>query len=106
MTTHSTIYIDNDSVLRVQGLRDRSGALVANATVALDSFEDRRGADVTGISTPALFSNIGSGDYELSLPDSLGLVEGKVYLATVSAVSTVGDKAEWTETVIAKRRSA
>lgn len=103
--THSTIYIDNDSVLKVTGLRDRAGDLVTTATVMLDQFVDKRGNAVTGITTPAAFTNLGDGNYELSIPGTAEFFDSRLYVATVSA-SVLGSSGEWNETVVAKRRTA
>lgn len=104
MTIHSSIFIDSDSVLSVEGLRDRSGSLVSTATVTLDAFIDKRsGATVAGITLPAEFTNLDSGNYELALPNELALTENRIYSATITAISTSGYRREWTETMIAKR---
>lgn len=106
MTIHSTIYVDNDSMLVVESLRDRDGNLVTTATVTLESLLDRSGNAVNGITTPSAMSHVGSGTYELLIPSSVSFVAGRSYRATVKAVTVGGLIGEWTETLIAKVRAA
>ena len=90
MSRHSTLYVGNTSVLRLTGLRDQDGEAQVGATVTLESFADRSGVDVSGISLPAVFSDIGGGTYELQIEDDLGAIAGTWYTARIRAVSATG----------------
>ena len=106
MTTHSTVYVDNDSILLVESLRDRNGDLVTTATVTLDSLVDKNGDAVSGVDTPSELTHVGDGTYELTIPSTASFVSDRIYRATVKAVTVSGLIAEWTERLIAKRRAA
>lgn len=105
MTTHSSLYIDNSAVLKVEALRDRSGELVTGAAVVLEEFVDKSGNAVAGMTTPTALTETSTGTYEVEIPYDIDVTAGKVYRLTVSA-TYLGYVGEWTETVIAKRRAA
>lgn len=106
MTIHSTVYVDNDSMLRVEALRDRDGNLVTDATVTLESLTNKSGTAVSGVTTPSTLTNTGDGNYEIMVSSSAGFSAGKIYEATVKAVTVGGLVGEWVETLVAKRRAA
>lgn len=101
----SAIYTGNSSVIIAEGLKDRAGAAITNATVRLTALVDRRGRDVTGITLPLAMSHVSGGTYEGELPDDMNIQAGQVYKATVTA-DVAGVVAEWTETLIGQVRIA
>ena len=103
--TASAIYTGNSSVMIAEGLKDRDGTAITNATVQLTALVDNRGRDVTGVSLPVALSHVGDGTYEGELPDNMGIRAGSTYKATVVAVAS-GVTAEWEETLIAQKRTA
>lgn len=98
MTKQSNLPIGSDMVLALGVLRDRAGNAIIDATVTLESLLDSTDAAVTGIATPANFTHVGGGSYEIALPNNLGVVDGGVYRAKVKAVSGTKQR-EWTETL-------
>lgn len=102
---YSTIFLDNDSLLVLSGLRDRAGNLIIDATVTLESLLDKRGHDVDGLTTPVGLNADGEGNYELLLPKELAFVAERFYYANVKAVAS-GLTGEWAETLMAQRRTA
>ena len=105
MAKHSSIYVANDMVIAVEGLTDRDGAEVTNATVTLVELKDRQGENVTGISLPLSLNHAGNGTYEGLIPSGVAVQSGKIYQAKVQAISG-SLSAEWVETLIAKVRRA
>jgi hypothetical protein len=101
----SGIYLGNDAVLQLQELVDRNDVPVTTATVTLDNMVDENGDAPSGLSFPMSLQHAADGTYEARLPYSIGLTAGRLYKATVRAVSS-SIVAEFTETVLAMRRAA
>lgn len=101
----SSFYVGNDSVLVVDGLKDRDGNAVLGAAVSLISFTDSSGNTPTGITLPAAFAEIGAGRYELALSRSIGVRRDKTYSFIVTATAA-GLQGKWIETFIARNRAA
>lgn len=106
MTLTSEIFVDNDSLIVLAGLKNRLNVAVTDATVTLDAFVDRRGAAVAGVSLPLQLNHVGNGDYEAVITKGIAVVSGKTYTATVRAVSSAGLTGQWVETAVAKKRVA
>ena len=103
--TDSAIYTGNSSVIIAEGLKDRDGNAITNATVRLVALVDNRGRDVPGIPLPLAMSHVGAGSYEGDLPDDLGIRAGSIYKATVTA-NVAGVVGEWVESLVAQVRVA
>lgn len=86
MAHHSILFVDNTHVLRLSGLQDEAGDPESDATVELIEFRGRRGEPVN-LALPLPLGHVADGDYELPLPDTLGLIAGAWYEATIRAVS-------------------
>jgi hypothetical protein len=108
MSTHSTVYVGNNTNLaELLDLKDEDGNVITNALVELESVIDRRtGQAVSGISVPATLTHVGNGAYRGSLAAGAGFVAGRIYEAQFVAFGGGGQVAEWIETLIAKRRAA
>lgn len=106
MILTSDIYIDNDSLIVLHGLKNRLGVAITDASVMMTSFVDRAGSAVSGVVLPLQLNHIGNGDYEAVIGKGIAVVAGKSYTAKVVAVSGSGLTGEWFETAIAKRRVA
>lgn len=95
--SHSTLHPNTSSVVILEGLRNREGEFVTDATVQLTALENRRGDTVGGIDLPLAMDHIEEGRYEGPIP-GLAIVPG---LYTARIVATSGQLSrEWTETVI------
>lgn len=107
MSRHSTVYVGNTNLAELLDLKDEQGNVVTNALVELESVIDRRtGQAVAGLAVPATLTHVGNGAYRGSLAAGTGFVPGRIYEARLVAFGGGGQVAEWTETLIAKRRAA
>jgi len=106
MIQSSYVYIGNDSLVVLTGLKTRSGALITDAVVNMTAFVDRNGTAVSGVSLPLQLNHIGSGNYEAVMSKSVAVVVGKTDTATIVAVAASGLTGEWFETVVAMKRAA
>ena len=106
MTHFSKMYVDNSHTIRLDGLVDASGSYVNDATVTMESFTDKAGNAVSGVSVPLTMAYVATsnGRYEGALSESLEISRQKVYTATVKAISG-STQGQWTEQIIAVRRS-
>lgn len=105
MTTHSTIYVNNDALIELVGLTDGDGNVVTGASVSLTSFTDRLGNEVSGLTLPITLSHVSAGLYRGSISDAAAIVDGQIYKATIQAISG-SLQGEWIEKMVAKSRHA
>lgn len=105
--THSTMYLSNSHTIRVDLLRDEDGSYINDATVTLESFVDKNGDAVSGVTVPLTMSYVAAsnGRYEGALAASLSLSAERWYTATVKAVSG-STQGQWAERVRATTRRA
>lgn len=101
--TASVIYEGNDSRIVLRNLKDRTGAPVTAATVTLESFTDRAGNAISGITLPATLVHLSAATYALQVSRSIGVAPGKRYYAKVRAEYS-GLRGEWRETITCQRR--
>jgi hypothetical protein len=104
MTTHSTLALNSDGILKLSGLVDHNGAYQNDATVTLEDFVDRSDGttQVSGISYPLSLTYVGgsNGDYEATIPYNIsGVVSNGKYVMTILAILASGARREWQETV-------
>lgn len=100
------LYVNNDMIVEVQGLRDAAGALIAGATVEATLYESDGVTEVPGVLWPLPLVYTGSnGVYRAELPASVAVQNGRRYKMTISAVS-VGKSLEVVRTVKAETRYA
>lgn len=107
MSNITTIYVDNDSVLEVIGLRnEQTGADINSATVTAH-LRTTNGADVDGETWPKAMEYIDGSDgiYRVTLPYTLELAAGGRYVATIVADAGAGLRAEWLVECVARNRS-
>lgn len=88
MSTQSLWPVNNTVVLKLSGLRNRAGTYQNSATVTLISLTDATGNSVTGITYPLALDYVtaSSGDYEVEIGPSVGVVKDTRYRGTVRAV--------------------
>lgn len=97
MSTIHILYIGNNSIVDVTGLRnENTGETVATATVSM-TLLDQAGAPVGGSNwpIPLVYVAESSGVYRATLPYTLALVEGGRYVARVVADAGDGLRAQW-----------
>lgn len=101
MAVFSTLWIDNDMILRLT-LKDHNAVFINDATVTLHTLEDTVGNTVSGITTPLAMSYIAAsnGRYEATVPKEVVVVVGTRYDATIRAVTPGGTDAEWVERMV------
>jgi len=107
VSNHSALYVGNTSIIEVDGLADQDGTYQNDATVTLQSLVDKRtGVAVSGVTVPLTLSYVASsnGKYRGTIPHDADVTAGRVYIATILAISSAGQRAQWTETVIAQVR--
>lgn len=80
-------YVSNDNQLRVDGLRDADDTYINNATVTCTGVTDADGNAVSGDSFPKTLSYVAAsdGNYRGTLQQTLALVAGETYTATITA---------------------
>lgn len=89
MTLH-ILFLDNDTILRLKGLKDDKGAFINVAAVTLTIF-DLKNVEVSGISWPVGMPFIvgSNGDYEFQIDDALpNFILNREYKAKI--VATIG----------------
>lgn len=100
------LYVNNDHVIEIQGLRDADGTLIAGASASATLYEADGQTEVTGVTWPLALVYTGSrGVYRAELPAAVGVVDGRRYRLKLSAVY-VGKTFEVTRTVRAEERYA
>src|SRR5690606_34779862 len=107
MINYSALYVGNTSIIELDGLADQDGAYQNDAAVTLQSLVDKRTGDaVSGVTVPLTLSYVASsnGKYQGTIPHDADVTAGRVYIATILAISSAGQKAEWTEGVVAQGR--
>lgn len=109
MINYSALYVGNTSIIELDGLADQDGVYQNDATVTLQSLVDKRTGDaVSGVTVPLTLSYVSSsnGRYRGTIPHDAGVTAGGVYIATILAISSAGQRAQWTEEVLAQVRSS
>lgn len=107
MSNVQILYVGNDMVLELDGLKDDvSGNAANNADVSVTLF-DEQGAPVEGGTWPQSLVHVsgGNGLYRTTLPYTLTLTQGRRYTATVVADAGPGLHAEWEMEVMARHRN-
>lgn len=107
MINYSALYVGNTSVIELDGLADLDGDYQNDATVTLESLTNKvTGAAVSGVTTPLTLSYVAGSDgqYQGTIPHDAAVVAGNVYLAVVLAISAAGQRARWTERLVARNR--
>lgn len=111
--SNSSLYVGTTAVIELDGLAtgDADGNVDEyqnDATVTLESLVDKRTGDaVSGVTVPLTMSYVASsnGKYQGTIPYDAAITAGRIYLATVQAISASGQRARWVETVIARVRT-
>lgn len=103
----SVVHIgDNSHVVEVEDLKDLDGTVQTDATVTLTALTEKVSGDtVSNVTLPLTLTHVSSGLYRGVVPYNAGFEEGKFYDATIKAVGSQGYRAQWTETLKAKKRS-
>jgi len=107
MINYSALYVGNTSIIELDGLADQDGVYQNDATVTLQSLVDKRtGVAVSGVTVPLTLSYVASsnGKYRGTIPHDVDVTAGRVYIATILAISSAGLRAQWAETVLAQVR--
>lgn len=100
------IYIINDNVIELTGLQNAVDEAYQNTATVTVTVKDADDVDVVGETWPLTMNYVSgsNGDYRANLADTLTLVDGSRYYATVTADAGVNGLATWTEELIARVR--
>lgn len=100
------LYVNNDHVIEIQGLRDADGTLIAGATASATLYEADGQTEVAGVTWPLPMTYTGAkGVYRAELPAAVAVVDGRRYRLKLTA-EYVGKQFEVTRTVRAEERYA
>lgn len=107
MSNIHVLYVSNDHVLEVSGLKNElTGAALNGATVTATLVDDT-GADVGGDDWPKTMNYVASsaGVYRCSLSYAMTLTAGSRYEARITADAGNGLRAYWTMECVARDRA-
>jgi hypothetical protein len=107
MSTIHILYIGNNSIVDVTGLRDEnSGSFVSDARVSVALY-DGSGLPVPGTDWPLAMDYLAdsNGVYRATLPFTLALSEGARYVARVIADAGDGLRAQWDMPCVGRLRT-
>lgn len=107
MSTITPLYLDNDSVLEVDRLKNElTGAFLSDATVTVTLVEKSSGEPVAGETWPKPMDYVAdsSGLYRATLPYTLALAAGARYDAVITADGGDGLRARWSVECVGRRR--
>ncbi len=101
-----TIYIDNDSLIAVDSLKNSATGLYMNEATVTVTVHDSSGVAVIGQSFPVTmdYELASDGKYTATLDDALVLDEGNIYTAVINATSVSGITAKWNFQLLAVKR--
>lgn len=100
------IYLTNDNVIELTGLQNAVDDAYQNSATVTVTIKDANGTNVVGETWPLVMAYVSAsdGDYRANLRDTLTLVDGARYYATVTADAGVNGLATWIEELIARER--
>jgi len=80
------LYVNNDHVVELQGLRDDAGSLLSGATAEATLYESDGTTEVTGVTWPLALVYAGSrGIYRAVLSEAVDVVDGRRYELKITA---------------------
>lgn len=102
------LYVGNDMLLDLARLRDTIDGSYLDAATVTVSLATQAGVPVVGESWPLALDYVtgSNGTYSATLRDTLELVPGVRYVATVNVDAGEGRTARWTMDCIARTRRA
>jgi len=102
------IYLSNDNLLSIEGLKNSSSGSFMNSATVTATLKDSGGTSVTGQTFPITLSYITAtnGNYQATLEDTLNMVADNIYTATITATSSGGLYAQWDLQLTATKRLA
>jgi len=100
------IWIANDNLLRLRGLKNKKTGAYENSAVVTARIVNSGGSDVVGQGWPVTLTYVANsnGDYDATLEDALVLTNLASYTAKVWAVSS-GLQGYWAMPIVAKDRA-
>ena len=100
------IFVDNDSLVFLNGFVDKDGGFINDGTVVATLFDSTGLVVITGGEEFSLsYVAASDGIYEGVLDKAVSIVEGVNYRLKVAGTSGSGDYVEWND-VVARRRIA
>jgi hypothetical protein len=104
----ANIYLSNDNLLSIEGLRNASSGSYMNDATSTATLKDADGNVVTGQTFPVTMTYMSgtNGNYQATLENTLSMTPNAKYTATISATSSSGLYAEWDMELTATKRTA
>ncbi len=104
----SVIFIDNDNLIELIGLKDIALNTFVNDATVLVTLTDTAGVEVVGQSWPVTLTYVtaSDGNYRAVLEDGLVLLSGRKYTAVITADAGGDLLGKWTVKPTAKIRAA
>lgn len=87
MSNLTTLYVNNDTVLELRGLRDEVSGTFLNAATVTATLYDSEGNAVSGQSWPKTLDYVAGsdGDYRVTVTHSMALTASHKYTARITA---------------------
>lgn len=106
MSNVTVLYVGNDTVLEVKGLKNEMAGAFLNAATVQATLYDSAGASVAGQSWPLALVYVPSSDgtYRGTLPYGLSLTAGDRYTARITADAGTGLRAQFDIPCVARTR--
>lgn len=98
------LFIGNDHLVTLSGLKDQDGAAITSATVQATLYERDRSTEVAGVTWPLALTHVADGAYEAQLPESVGVLLNRTYALKVAASVGEANYESWLD-VYTERRS-
>lgn len=107
MSNVTILYVGNDTVLEVRGLKNEVTGAFLNAAAVTATLVDAEGDQVTGQSWPVTLAYVTGSDglYRATLSYGMGLTSGGRYTAQITANGGSGLRASWSIPCLARARS-
>lgn len=106
MSNVTILYVGNDTILEVKGLKNEVTGGFLNAATVTAVLVDNEGDEVAGYSWPATLAYVAGSDgiYRATLPYSMSLSGGARYSAQITANGGSGLRASWSIPCLARAR--
>lgn len=107
MSNITILYVGNDNVLEVAGMRNELTGADMNTAIVTAQLKDSAGTDVAGETWPKTMVYVAGskGTYRVTLPYTLAVAPGARYVATIVADAGPGLRAEWQIECVARTRN-
>ena len=95
------LYVGNDNTLSVTLTQTSGGSTITDATVQF-TLNDATGTNVTGLSWPQTLAHTSNGVYEVTLQETLAIVDKSEYTGIMTASTPGGLNGNWEDIYVAR----